>query len=318
MNDIIEIVFLFLGFYLIMLFHEGGHFLISKIVKFSCEEFQIGIGPKLIVKENNGTKYSIKLIPFGGMCTFKEFIQEHTPSENIRGFYLRKIAVILGGPIMNFFLAFTLMVCSLGNLEGLKINTVNDVQLENTTITQGDIIRNINNERVFNIDDVEELLVPNTENTITFLNSEYEKETVSFYCDNTVLDLEFDNSFKNKFEGSVRTFGKYITLITESVKELFSDESSVVSETIETKNPYNYMDNLEVPQSFSRILNKFLMITSILSFCLGAFNLLPIVAFDGFKALVALISVLINREISKKFAIVIAVVGVIISLLILF
>ncbi len=319
MQEVIEIILLLVGFYFIMLFHEGGHFIASKIVKFNCNEFQIGVGPNLFSKEHNGTKFSLKAIPFGGICTFKEFAEGRAKGENVRKFYLRKIAVLLAGPFMNFVLAFALMIFAFGNTEGLMVQTVNDIQLKDTVITQGNIIRNINDERVFNANDIEDLLVLNMENTITFLNSEYEKETVSFYCNDTTLDIVFDESFGNKINGSVRTFGKYIELMTESVGELFSGESSIASETVEVLNPYEAMNgDLEVPQSFSRNLNKFIMITSIISFCLGALNLLPVIIFDGFKAMVSLISVIIGRDIPKKANIVIGVIGIIISILIIF
>ena len=319
MQDIVEIVLLLIGLYFIVLFHEGGHFIASKIVKFNCKDFQIGIGPKIFSKEHKGTKYSFKAIPFGGICTFKEFAQEHAYGENIRGFYLKKVAVILGGPIMNFILAFALMICPLGNTEGLKVQKINDVQLKNTIITQGDIIRNINDERVFNVSDIEALLIPNVENTITFLNSEYEKETISFYCNDKSLDIVFDESISNKIKGSVRTFGQFIKLIIESIRELFSGDSSIVSETTEMMNPYATMNGeLEVLQSFYRNINKFIMITSIFSFCLGVLNLLPIVIFDGFKAMVSLISVVINKDIPKKANIGISIIGIIISILIIF
>lgn len=319
MQDIIELILLFIGLHVIIFFHEFGHLIFSKIVKFTCEEFQIGVGPRIFHKKHNGTKYSLKMIPIGGICTFKEFTKKHEPNDKVRGFYLRKTAVILGGPIINFILAFILMVCSFGNFEGLMITSVSDTQLNDTLITKGNIIRNINDERVFNINDIRDLLVPNSENTITFLNDKYEKKTISFYCTDTELNISFDESFENKVNGTVRTFGKYIELITESTGDLFSGDSSIVSETTNMSNPYSSMNSeFKVPQSALRDINKFMMITSIFSFCLGALNLLPIVVFDGFKAIVSLLSVLINREIPKKFAIVIAAVGVIISLLILF
>ncbi len=319
MQDIIEIVLLFVGFLFITLVHEGGHFIASKIVKFNCDEFQIGFGPKIFFKEHKGTKYSIKALPFGGICTFKEFTDGRPEGENVRKFYLRKIAVLLAGPFMNFVLAFVLMIFAFGNTEGLMVQTVNDIQLKDSVITQGNIIRNINDERVFNVSDIEDLLVSDMENTITFLNSEYEKETISFYCSDTSLDIIFDESFGNKVNGSVRTFGKYIEMITDSVGELFLGESSIASETVEVLNPYDAMNGeLEVPQSFSRNINKFIMITSIISFCLGGLNLLPVIIFDGFKAMVSLISVVSNKDISKKANIVISIIGIIISILIIF
>ncbi len=318
MQDFVEIVLLLVGLCIIMLFHEGGHFIASKIVKFHCEEFQLGVGPNIISREYHGTKFSFKAIPFGGICTFKEFKQKHEAGENVRIFYLKKIAILLAGPLMNFILAVLLMVCAFGNTEGLKIDKIDDIQLSSSVIENGYIVRNINGERVFNVNDIEELLVPNMENTITYLNENYEKETISFYCTNTTLDIVFDESLGNKVAGTFRTFEQYIKLITEATSELFAGESGVV-DTDEMINPYTAMHGeIEVPQSVSRSLNKFLMITSIFSFCLGVLNLLPVIVFDGFKAIVSLISVIINRDIPNKVNIAIAVIGIVISILVLF
>lgn len=316
MQDIIQYVLWYIGIMLIIGVHEFGHFIIGKAMKFKCSEFYIGIGPSLFKKELNGTKFAVKAIPFGGSCTFDDFVKEHEKGENVRGYYLKKALILIAGPVFNLTLALLLTLC-MNNVEGLKITAVNDAQLSSVSISEGDIIRNINDVRIYSEKDIEELLVAGTDNTITFLNSDYEKETVGFHCESTTLDITYDNSFGNKIMGAFRNFGKFIEIGTNMYSQMFGSDSGMIEES-DFSNPYANLDNgAEVPFSFSRVYNGAVMITSIISLCLGLMNLLPIIVFDGFKLILSLVCAAINRPLSKTANIVAAVIGVILTVIII-
>ena len=55
-------------FSLIVLFHEFGHFLLAKRGGICVVEFSLGMGPRLFSFVTGGTRYSLKLLPFGGSC----------------------------------------------------------------------------------------------------------------------------------------------------------------------------------------------------------------------------------------------------------
>ncbi len=57
-----------LVFGLIILFHEFGHFLLAKRGGICVVEFSLGMGPRLFSFVKGGTRYSLKLLPFGGSC----------------------------------------------------------------------------------------------------------------------------------------------------------------------------------------------------------------------------------------------------------
>ena len=72
---------------IIVLVHEGGHFLFAKLVGVHVYEFSIGMGPKVIQKiAKDKTKYSIRLIPIGGFVSLAgeevdpEKLKEHKGS----------------------------------------------------------------------------------------------------------------------------------------------------------------------------------------------------------------------------------------------
>ena len=74
---IVIAILLFSG---IVIFHELGHFLLAKANKIHVDEFSLGLGPTLFGKVIGGTKFSLKLLPFGGACMMGEDEAEETPA----------------------------------------------------------------------------------------------------------------------------------------------------------------------------------------------------------------------------------------------
>ncbi len=94
-------------FSFIVIFHELGHFLLAKKNGIDVDEFSLGMGPVLWSKEHKGTTYCLKLLPIGGSCMMGED-EEATDSPgnfNNKSVWAR-MAVIAGGPVFNFILAF--------------------------------------------------------------------------------------------------------------------------------------------------------------------------------------------------------------------
>ena len=54
----------------IILFHEFGHFLFAKLNGISVTEFSLGMGPRLWSFQKGETRYSLKLLPLGGISLF--------------------------------------------------------------------------------------------------------------------------------------------------------------------------------------------------------------------------------------------------------
>ena len=102
-------------FSLVIIIHELGHFLLAKRADILVEEFSIGLGPTIIGKNFGETKFSIKLLPFGGACMMKGE-DEEDPDERAFGnkSVWARMSVVLAGPVFNFILAFILLVrCSM-------------------------------------------------------------------------------------------------------------------------------------------------------------------------------------------------------------
>lgn len=52
----------------VICFHEFGHFLVARINGVTVREFSLGMGPRLLSWHMMGTRWSLKLLPFGGSC----------------------------------------------------------------------------------------------------------------------------------------------------------------------------------------------------------------------------------------------------------
>lgn len=91
----------------VIIFHELGHFLLAKTNGITVDEFSVGMGPRIVSIEKGGTRYSLKLIPFGGSCLMRADSEAGKEEGDFNSKSVwRKISVIAAGPIFNFLLAF--------------------------------------------------------------------------------------------------------------------------------------------------------------------------------------------------------------------
>ena len=99
-----------------MTVHEFGHFIAARITGIDVMEFAIGFGPKLVGwKGKKGTDFSIRLIPMGGYCAFygEDDASGKTaddPRSYSRQNVWKRMFTVLMGPMMNFILAFVVVV----------------------------------------------------------------------------------------------------------------------------------------------------------------------------------------------------------------
>src|SRR5947209_5333817 len=108
-------VLAFLGFAMLIILHEAGHFAAAKAVGMRVERFSLFFGPLLVKFRRGETVYGIGPIPLGGYVK----ITGMNPAEDIppealpRAYYNQKVwkrvVVILAGPGVNLLLAFLII-----------------------------------------------------------------------------------------------------------------------------------------------------------------------------------------------------------------
>jgi len=105
----------FLGFSLLIVLHEGGHYLAAKATGMRVERFFLFLGPKLISFKRGETEYGIAAIPLGGyvkisgMNPEEELPPEVEPRAYCRQPVWKRIVVVAAGPAVNIGLAFAIL-----------------------------------------------------------------------------------------------------------------------------------------------------------------------------------------------------------------
>ncbi|MHB8659001.1 MAG: M50 family metallopeptidase [Solirubrobacteraceae bacterium] len=108
-------VLAFLGFAVLIILHEAGHFAAAKAVGMRVERFSLFFGPLLVKVRRGETEYGIGPIPLGGYVKITGMNpNEEIPPEVVpRAYYnqpvWKRIVVILAGPAVNLVLAFVIV-----------------------------------------------------------------------------------------------------------------------------------------------------------------------------------------------------------------
>ena len=108
-------VLAFLGFSVLIVLHEFGHFVAAKAVGMRVERFSLFFGPLLVKWRRGETEYGIGPIPLGGYVKISGMDpREELPEEVAHRAYFRqaawkRIVVIAAGPAVNIVLAVVVM-----------------------------------------------------------------------------------------------------------------------------------------------------------------------------------------------------------------
>ena len=70
MNILIAIIKTIVMLGILVIIHEGGHFILAKICKVKVNEFSVGFGKKLLSKTKGDTVYSLRLVPLRRICCY--------------------------------------------------------------------------------------------------------------------------------------------------------------------------------------------------------------------------------------------------------
>jgi len=110
-------VLVFLGSLLMLIgIHEAGHFLAAKAFGVYVIEFAFGFGPQLVSHKGKETRYSIRLVPFGGYVRMagEDRRDEGTDIPEERRLYSKpamvRAAISLAGPAMNLILSILITI----------------------------------------------------------------------------------------------------------------------------------------------------------------------------------------------------------------
>lgn len=308
----------------IILIHEFGHFLLAKYNGIGVLEFSIGMGPRLISFVKGETRYSIKILPFGGSCMM---LGEDENESDEKAFnnkpVLARISVIAAGPIFNFILAFLFAVIIIGyaGYDPAEVTGVTDgYPAQEAGLKAGDVITRINKQKVTVYRDVQIYISMHPGET---LHVEYERADGSGIKQKhtAVIVPKYSEEHKSYMMGimasgyrtpasgigEVLKYGVYEVQfwITTAVKSLgmmvrgqvSSDDIagplrmvSMIDESVDANMEYG----------LSAVLLNLANMCVLLSANLGVMNLLPIPALDGGRLVFLIIEGLRGKPIDKE------------------
>jgi regulator of sigma E protease len=111
-TNILALVFV-LGF--LILFHEGGHFAVAKLLRFPVEVFSLGFGKRLFGFRRKETDYRVSLIPLGGYVRVvglgpdeSDVVKEASGEPAVTGTRSQRLLILVAGPFVNLVLALLL------------------------------------------------------------------------------------------------------------------------------------------------------------------------------------------------------------------
>lgn len=342
MQNILNIIVFVLVLGSIILIHELGHFIAAKAFGVFCGEFSLGMGPSLWHTKKGETEYHLRALPIGGYVAMagevdqedNELMKDVPFERTLKGIKTwKKVIIMAAGVMMNFVLAFVLMVgvnltttqMSLDNNQvGLVIE---DSAASALGLEADDFIVDIYfeaNQTHYEVTDWQSLGVAlsSTTHGITDENASvivtverqgqtiekagtlpYQEASQSYFLGIQVATR--DLTFTESVSYALSEIGEMSTMIFDTLAKLVTETKDTVSQL---SGPVGiYQVTSEVRQSGS--VSTMLLLVSMLSVNIGVFNLMPIPGLDGSQILFALIERVIGRELPQKLRYALQMVG---------
>ena len=304
-----------IAFCVIIIIHEMGHFFAAKACGIKVDEFSLGMGPRIFVKQGKETLYTVKLLPIGGSVQMGEDEENSDPRSFRNKPVWQRIIVLVAGPLMNLILG--VIICSITLIVSGRVVTSEiggfrgDEPVSSQFLQAGDEIVEINGLSIWSSMDISYALQNSAQkasanaefitydfkvrrdgeivtlNDVKFAATLGENGKTGVVLDFYVIahKTDFGNVFVYSFKEAA-TYGRlvWISLIdlisgTYGLNDL-SGPVGVVSAITQTASA-----STDMRINFTNLLSMIALIT----INLGIFNLLPVPALDGSRILFLII-----------------------------
>ena len=313
-----SIILALIIFSLIILIHELGHFLLAKRGGVTVEEFSLGMGPRLISTVKGGTRYSLKLLPFGGSCMMLGEDEATTEEGSFASKSVwTRISVIAAGPIFNFILAFVLSVIIIGSIgvdKPVILAVSEGFPAAEAGIQKGDTILKMNGTKIRLSREVTNYVTFHQGEDVTFVyEHEGEERTVTLSPEQNeggryIFGLSTVSSYREKvgawetLKYSAYEVKYWIQTTISSLKMLFTGQVGINDMSgpvgVVTIIGDTYKESA-ADGGFYIWLNM-LNISILLTANLGVMNLLPLPALDGGRLVFLIIEAIRRKRIDPE------------------
>ncbi len=315
MNIVIALII----FSIIILFHELGHFLLAKANGIKVNEFSLGLGPTLVGFTKGETKYSLKLLPFGGACMMEGEDGESTDerSFNSKSVWAR-ISVVFAGPLFNFIMAWVfalIVMASVGFDRPILTSVREGFPAAEAGLQEGDEIISMNGSRTHFFREVSQFSIFHAGEDAKIV---YERDGERY---ETVLSPKLDEASGRELFGMNGKAMRERGTVLETVANSFYEIRYQICTTIESLRMLVTgkvgMKDLSGPVGIVKVMGETyesnesaggtgLALLSMINFSiflsanLGIMNLLPIPALDGGRLVFLIIEAIRRKKISPE------------------
>ncbi len=292
-------------FSLIIVIHELGHFLLAKRGGIRVNEFCLDMGPRILSKQIGETRYSLKLLPFGGSCMMEgeDGYSQETDAPGIMpdSFAAKsvwtRISVVAAGPVFNFILAFLLSLIVIGSIgydAPVVVALTEGFPAEEAGMLPGDRIVKMNGTRIHVYREVNMYVQMNQGKTVELT---YERDGQRHTVTLVPKQAESGMYYLGLRGSGVRTKGNIIQTIGYSAYEVKYWISTTIKSlgmlfggrvgADDISGPVGIVNAIGDTYESSRADGAFyvwlnmLYISILLTANLGVMNLLPLPALDG-------------------------------------
>lgn len=328
---------------LIVLVHEFGHFIFSKLFGVYVYEFSIGMGPRLFgtKKKKGKTQYNVRALPIGGFVQLAgEDPTQKDPEVPKDGYLYNKPIwqrfIIMAAGVFNNFLLALIILFFIGIFHGSPDLTPVVTHLDETMpmyqegIREGDKFVSINGHSVSTLDDVRVFMTLENNGSETEFVMERDGEKTTYKV--TPIEEEDEETHEKAFKYGIVFENNYKHGFLEAIKYSFVQFGSYIKQIIIT---FEYLftgkigvNNLSGPVGIYSIVGEvtkqsvilpLASLTALLCVNVGFLNILPFPAFDGGRILFLIIEKLRGKPVDPKVENMVNTVGfILLMILILF
>jgi regulator of sigma E protease len=308
---------------ILIILHEFGHFIISRLFKVEVEEFGIGFPPRArTLFKAGGTLFTLNWIPLGGFVKPKGENDPNVPGGLAAANPWVRMAVLLAGPLMNIFLGVALFVGLFagfgypavdGNLVQIGLVTQNS-PAEKAGLQTCDIIQQVNGQKVNNVQMLHDTIYANLDKPVqmSVLRNGQSIETSMVPRSNPpagegAIGIQMGNPITFQPVPIDQVVPRSINEVGNYTQQLLSLPLRLMQQKVTTDEArpvgivgmygiYQDLGKLCVPPLVAR-----LEFFSTITLSLGLLNLLPIPALDGGRILFLLPEIILRRRIPPQY-----------------
>lgn len=313
----------------IVVVHEFGHLIAAKMFNVYCEEFSIGIGPKVISYKAAETTYSIRLFPIGGFVAMagdtendlETKVSKEVPFERtLKGIAKwKQIIIMMAGIFMNFILAF--IIVSLVILNGGYYAKSADTTLASVTENSPAYHAGLQpNDKIVYMayDELGISSKPKTFDDISTFMYGHESEELTIIVEREGIAKEFNivpeyNENENRYMigiGSSQLVPVSVNIYNcwgFAIDYLMYATRSIIMSLVHLFKGVG-LENLSGPVGIYQAtsdavdmgISSYLLMMGVISLNVGIFNALPLPIMDGGRVLILIVESIIRRPLSEK------------------